>query len=96
MFELSPRTNGWRLHDYWPSTIISSTSVCIVQAIKVKFLNSFTNEKTRLTDILWGNGHEIEKDIEWNTLSRCFSGKSHENDDFVAFVIRVRFKNNAA
>lgn len=86
-FQLAARSNGWRNHDFWPSTVISSADAKIVKAAKIKFMNSATNEATRIVEDLWSS--ESVGEVELNTLTRCFAGKSHENDDFVAFFIKV-------
>lgn len=86
-FQLAARSNGWRIHDFWPSTVISSADAKIVKAAKIKFMNSATDEPTRILEELWSS--ESIGDVELNTLTRCFAGKSHENDDFVAFFVKV-------
>lgn len=89
-FSLAQRTNGWRLHDYWPSTVISNIAVKIVKAVKIRSLNTATGENTHVLEEIWNCGEAVTEEIEWNTISRCFSGKSHENDEFVEFVIKVQ------
>lgn len=86
-FQLAARSNGWRIHDFWPSTIISSADAKIVKAAKIKFMNSASDEPTRVLEELWSS--ESIGDVELNTLTRCFAGKSHESGDFVAFFIKV-------
>jgi hypothetical protein len=91
-FDLAPRTNGWRQHEYWPSTVVSGTEIRLVKAVKIKSLNSVTGENTHVIDELWDSEDGSDEQVEWHTIARCFSGKSQENDEFVEFIIKVSFE----
>lgn len=90
-FELESRTNGWKQHEFWPSTEVLSTEIRMVKAVKIKSLNSATGENTHVIDELWDLGDQADEQVEWNTIARYFSGKCQENDGFVEFIIKVLF-----
>lgn len=89
-FDLAPRTNGWRLYDFWPSTVLTPIQVKITRAVKIKSLNSASRENTRELSEVWKTpAGDSNGDVEWHTIPRTFGGKSMENEDFVEFIMKV-------
>jgi hypothetical protein len=92
-FSHSARSNGWRLFDFWPSTVLTPLRIKMVKAVKVKSNGTDASDSIRITNELW-RSNEIANfgEIDWSTIPRHFGGKSLEpNEEFVVFIMKVDY-----
>jgi hypothetical protein len=86
----SINTIGWKLFEFWPSTMLSGAKVRILRAIRIRTQNFLTNEPAKLLEILWESPN-CPNDFDYRLISRSISGKNNESEEVVEFVIQVRF-----
>jgi hypothetical protein len=82
-------TLGWKLFDFWPSNILSSTRIKFVKAIKVKTQNVSTNEPMKILETLWSATENQKDTVDYSTISRHYGGKNSEGEEVVEFIIKV-------
>ena len=84
----SSNSMGWKLFEYWPSSILSNARVKIVRAIKIKTQNSLSRESVRVLEVLWETSHGAMT-VDYRNISRSIGGKSNEGEEVVEFIIQV-------
>lgn len=90
-FKNSPNSMGWRLFEFWPSTMLSDTKVSIVQALKVKTQMPANNENTKVVEVVWSrkSGGAEEVNVDLSCISRHFGYHLSDGEEVVEFVIKV-------
>ena len=97
-FKNTPNSLGWKLFEFWPSTMLSDTKVTIVQALKVKTQTPATHENTKVVEVVWtrkpaGSSPEDEVKVDLSCISRHFGYHLSDGEEVVEFVIKVGLKN---
>lgn len=82
-------TLGWKLFDFWPSTILSNARVKFIKAIKIKTQNAATNEGVKILETLWSVNEDQKDNMDYSSISRHHGGRNSEGEEVVEFMIKV-------
>ncbi|RYH14724.1 hypothetical protein EON65_33125, partial [archaeon] len=86
-FTLSKYTQGWRLYDIWPSTVLSCATVSITKAVKLKC--SDIKQGCRVLDTLWIQPNSSATNIfDHFAITRSVGG-STDGEEVVMYIMQV-------
>lgn len=92
----SVRSQGWRLFEFWPSTMLTDTRVSIVKAVRIKTQGASASEPSRTVEDVWTKPPSTSTDevddsaVDMSVVSRQYCCQAGESDDVVLFVVQVR------
>ena len=82
-------TQGWKLFDYWPSSMLSNAKVRFIKAIKIKTQNAVTNEPLKILETLWSINENQPDNIDYSTISRSHGSRTAEGEEIVEFIMKI-------
>lgn len=91
----SVKSQGWRLFEFWPSTMLTGTNVVIVKALKVKTPAPSANETGKVVEAVWTKpaGGDDGGSLDLSEVTRQVgSGQlsGGEGEEVVEFIVKVR------
>jgi hypothetical protein len=94
VFKHAVNTMGWKLFEFWDSSVLSSSQTKIIKVVKIKSQSTQNNTETKLLEGIWADA-EFEKkfqdkDFDWsNSIAKSYGNKNSENEEIVEFIVKV-------
>jgi hypothetical protein len=97
-FKTAIHSMGWKLFEFWDSSILSNTHIKITRAIKIKSQSQLLNTETKVLDSIW-NDPEYDKhfqnnDFDFASVAKAYGNRTSESEEIVEFLVKVTIGEN--
>lgn len=84
-------TLGWKLFEYWPSTILTSCQAKLVRVIKLQATAVGTSDEKYFTEVMWPSQSSAAdaKDMDYSRIAVKFGSRNSLGEEVVLYVFQV-------
>lgn len=97
-FKHAINSMGWKLFEFWESSVLSNAQAKIIRAVKIKSQSLQTNTGTKVLETIWNDpdfDHLFQNnEFDWSSIAKSHGNKNSEAEEVVEFIVKVKINES--
>ena len=97
-FKHAVNSMGWKLFEFWDSSILSNANAKIIRAVKIKSQSSATKTETKVLETIWNDPnydqHFQGDKFDWSSIAKSYGTRNLEAEEIVEFIVQVSIRDS--